>query len=170
MKNYKAFKVGVLISLVSGVFMVASAAKSPADKWKDLLVNRVLSQKLNSSGAVVMTSDTKAKAGESTILTQLHLCKDGSFVHVEKMNAGAASLNVAGVKMNAPESEMVTKITGKWKMTKATSANVKIVLIPAEDQDDDLDEEDSNLLISFDGSHTIVNDTRWARMKSNACR
>ncbi|MBC7646549.1 MAG: hypothetical protein H7095_05490 [Pseudopedobacter sp.] len=80
----------------------------------------------------------------------LHLCSDGSYIR-----------NLVDEAMGMKSS---SRQTGKWTVGRANSAGFALMLTPKGNK------VAKALNLSFDGERTVVNDERWYRMKSSACK
>lgn len=153
-----------LFSLLGG----AQAASGAVAKWQGLLSNQKLVQTVSVGSASLSFGGASLSSGAVKNTTELHLCKDGSFLRVETTSVGSTSMGSAGSNVASPPVNNVEKASGKWKIVSADSVHVNILLTPSKATD--LMGNDRKLDISFDGANTMVNGERWNRMKSPICR
>ncbi len=86
---------------------------------------------------------------EASSKQTVHLCSDGSYIF--------NTVDSAGNIKNA------TREVGVWSIGKASAAEFTLILTPKK-------QAAKNWALSFDGERTMVNDERWYRMKSSACK
>ena len=165
----RTFKAALsLMATLSLLTLGQASAQAAASKWKGLLNNQMLSRTVSVGNSGISVPGVNVHSGTVKTTTELHLCADGSFLRVEKVNVGAQAVNAGGVSVASPPINDIKKASGKWKIVSADAVHVNIQLTPAKAVD--LIETDRKLDISFDGANTMVNGERWARMKSPICR
>lgn len=151
------------------LLVLGEADAQAASRWTGLLGGQVLTRVLKDDGSAVTLNGNKIQAGAGSVITELHLCKDGSFLRVQKVTSAGESLNIGNISARASAGSAMMRWTGKWKITQADATSATVRLTPKAGSDE-LEDDDSELSISFDGANTVVNDARWYRMKSPVCR
>lgn len=148
--------------------LAAGQASAQVAKWRGLLGNQKLVQTTSVGPARINIPGAAVEGGGVKTTTELHLCKDGSFLRVETSSVGASGVKIPSANVGSSGINDVSKVSGKWKIVSTDSVHASIQLTPT--KADDLTGDDRKLEVSFDGAYTLVNDERWNRMKSPVCQ
>lgn len=139
-------------------------AQTALAKWQTLINNKVLTNTEKFEGGNMQILGMNLSSEPGAYITELHLCKDGSFLRVQKVsqqpqNASANSKAVISIR---------DKVSGTWKFTQTDASSAVIKLKPKRSAD--LQEGDKTLNLSFDAAYTLIDDERWLREKSPICQ
>ncbi len=153
-----------LILLVLAAGSVSAKMTPQQQTYFNLLKGKMLSTVDSVGAGGVRSGETTVAAGVKVTLPgmgemgmpevsskqALHLCSDGSYIRSTEDNA-------MGIKSAGRE-------TGTWAIGKASSASFALMLTRKGSQ------AAKASSVSFDGERTMMDDLRWYRLKSSACK
>jgi hypothetical protein len=151
-----------LVCLALSLTVAQAKMTAQQQKYFDLLKGKMITTEagLGSSGAksgetkvggvdINITIPGMGNVADASSKQTVHLCSDGSYIFNQVDSAG----NI----------KSTTREAGRWSIGKADAALFVLVLTPKK-------QAVKNWALSFDGERTMVNDERWYRMKSSACK
>jgi hypothetical protein len=153
----------VLAAVVLGTGSASAKLSVQQQTYFNLLKGKMISNVNSVSSSGVRSGETTVGVGVSVTIPgmgemdmdvsskdTLHLCSDGSYIRSLEDNA-------MGMKSSSRE-------VGKWTIGKANSAGFALLLTVKGNK------KAKSWNLSFDGERTVVNNERWYRMKSSACK